>query len=417
MKSRIYFIALLALFSLQHQAQWNLIDTLTYGNLNSINFINADTGFAHNEQGIMRRTWDGGQSWDTMSIKFTGYVYDVDFGSAMVGYAVGGAWFPHSTYYPLAILKTIDGGLTWDSIFSGGSGGVFSHVEVLSDNEFFATSQYGMIHSDDGGQTFDTVSVSNLPWGTEQYSRIRFLSATHGYVLSRSNSFVGNLQNLYETTDGGKTWQSIHDDSTYNFSNDFVMTASGTGVIVGNDSYVLRTTNNGANWQKIPLTNLTLLLTQIEEVDGHLFALGSVGADTTSGVYYSSDWGDTWQQQFSIHWRTGGVVDLSIPSADAGYFVTWRDIYKNDQLVSLEETQSIHFEIYPNPASEILSIKLRESDKASYNIYNILGKKVIDGVLDNDGVNRISVGHLNSGVYVLEVFQGGTSVTRKWIKE
>lgn len=417
MKSKIYFIALLALFSLQHHAQWNRIDTLTFGSLNSINFMNADTGFAHNEQGIMRRTWDGGQSWNTMSITFTGYVYDVDFGSAMVGYAVGGAWFPHSTNYPLAILKTVDGGLTWDSIFSGNQGGVFTHVEVLSDNEFFATSQYGMLHSDDGGQTFDTVSVSNLPWGSEQYTRVRFLNATHGYVLSRSNSFVGNLQNLYETTDGGNTWQSVHDDSTYNFSNDFVMTASGTGVIVGNDSYVLRTTNNGANWQKIPLTNPTLLLTQIEEVDGHLFALGSVGADTTSGVYYSSDWGDSWQQQFSIHWRTGGVVDLSIPSADAGYFVTWRDIYKNDQLVSLEEPQTIHFEIYPNPASEVVSIKLTESGTASYNIYTILGQKVMEGVLNDEGESRISVGELKSGVYVIEMVQGKLRVKKRFVKK
>lgn len=205
MKSKIYFIAILALFSLQHTAQWNRIDTLTFGSLNSINFMNADTGFAHNEQGVMRRTLDGGQSWDTASMIFTGYIHDVDFASSTVGYAVGGAWFPFGTYYPLAILKTTDGGLTWDSIFSGNQGGVFTHIEVLSDNEFFATSQYGMLHSDDGGQTFDTVSVSNLPWGAEQYTRVRFLNATHGYVLSRSNSFVGNLQNLYETTDGGNT--------------------------------------------------------------------------------------------------------------------------------------------------------------------------------------------------------------------
>ena len=39
------------------------------------------------------------------------------------------------------------------------------------------------------------------------------------------------------------------------------------------------------------------------------------------------------------------------------------------------------------------------------------------GVLDDEGVSRISVGQLGSGVYVLEVFQGGTSVTRKWIKK
>lgn len=194
------------------------------------------------------------------------------------------------------------------------------------------------------------------------------------------------------------------------------MTASGMGVIVGNDSHIFRTTNNGANWQKVPLANPTLLLTQIEEVDGHLFALGSVGADTTSGVYYSSDWGDSWHEQFSIHWRDGGVVDLSIPSVDAGYFVTWRDIYKNDQLVSLEEPQTIHFEIYPNPASEVVSIKLTESGTASYNIYTILGQKVMEGVLDNEGEIRIPVGELNSGVYVIEMVQGKQRVKKRFVK-
>ncbi|MDZ7848393.1 MAG: hypothetical protein U5L96_17480 [Owenweeksia sp.] len=83
--------------------------------------------------------------------------------------------------------------------------------------------------------SFDTASVSNLPFGTEQYSRIRFLNANKGYVLGRSNFFTGKLQNLYETNDGGQSWNSIHADSAYNFSVDFVMNAAGNGLIIGND--------------------------------------------------------------------------------------------------------------------------------------------------------------------------------------
>lgn len=417
MKFKIYFIAILALFSLQHHAQWNQIDSITRGNINSINFINADTGFVYAQPGTIWRTSNGGQSWDSIAINFTGYLNDMDFANDSVGYAVGGAWFPHGVHYPYAIYKTIDAGLSWDSIHVGGNGGEFTHVAAVSEMEFFATSQEGMIHSDDGGQTYDTVSVSNLPWGTEQYTRVRFLNSNEGYVLARSNLFTGHLFKLFKTTDGGDSWHSIHADSVLNFSLDFVMTAQGNGLIVGNESYVLRTNNGGNSWQQVPISDISFFIHQIEEVDGHIYGLGSDSDDTTSVLFYSPDFGSSWQKQYSTTWTSGGLVDLSIPSTTAGYFATWRLVYKNDQLISLKESEPSDFEMYPNPASEVLSIKLIESGVASYNIYTILGQKVMKGVLFDEGESRISVGDLNSGVYVIEMVQGKQRVNKRFVKK
>ncbi len=418
MKSKIYLFTLLIVFTLTGQAQWVQIDSITLGAVNSINFMNADTGFVHTTAGSLRRTGNGGQTWDSIPITFSGYINDIDFASANVGYAVGGAWFPFGTNYPFAILKTTDGGFSWDSIYSGTNGGLFTHVSALSDNEFYATSPPAMVHSDDGGLTFDTVIVSkSLPAGAEEYSRVRFLNATKGYVMGRAAFFVGHRVNLYETNDGGKTWQIIHTDSVTNFINDFVMTPSGNGIIVGNGSYLLRTTNGGNTWQTVPMANANVLLYQVEEVGGFLYAMGSDASDTTSCMFYSPDWGTTWQKQFSRKASAGGIVDMSITPSGVGYFSTWRNVFKNDKLVSLQEAVSRGFELYPNPAKDVVYIKLPNSGAAAVYVYNSLGQKVRELVIEGSSTFEFNVSSLTAGIYVLEIQQGRTGFTKKLIKE
>ncbi len=378
--------------------------------------MNADTGFVYNNPGIIWRTANGGQTWDSIPLNFTGYINDMAFANSSVGYAVGGAWFPHGVHYPYAIYKTTDAGLTWDSIHVGGTGGVFDHVATASANEFYATSNEGMLHSADGGQTYDTVSVTNLGWGTEQYTRVRFLSATEGYVLSRSNFFTGHLFNLYKTTNGGQNWQSIHADSALNFSLDFVMTPQGNGLIVGNDSYVLRTTNGGNSWDTVPLAS-KIFLYKIEEVAGHLYAIGNDVSDTTSCIFHSSDWGSSWQKQFSKKASTGHIVDMSITSSGVGYFTDWRNVYKNSKLISLQESLNGGFELYPNPASDVVSIKLVDAGPAEVYVYNSVGQIVLEFSGNGNSQFKLEVSALKTGLYLLEVKQGDSSFVRRFIKE
>ncbi len=416
-KFKAYFLPLLALFSINSHAQWSQIDSINSGNINSINFINADTGFVYNQPGVIRRTANGGQSWDTIGIDFTGYIYDMDFNSNSVGYAVGGAWFPHGRHYPYAIFRTTDAGQSWDSVYSGINGGVFTNVEVIDDNEFFATGSFGMVHSIDGGLSLDTVNVSTLPFGAEVYERIRFLNAGHGYVIGRAGFFGGTLVNLYETADGGQSWQSIYSDSTISFTSDFVMTSSGRGIIVGNGDYIERTTNGGNSWQTIAMADPDLLLYHIEEVDDHLYAIGSHDADTITGIFYSSDWGSTWQRQFAIKGVNGNIVDISIPSSGAGYFATWREVYKNKQLISLPEPRNFHFELYPNPASGEVFIELPTNDGVQVQLFNLHGQKVMEFASVGEAIRTIDVSGFKPGMYILNITYDGQSFSRRLVKE
>ncbi|MDZ7848392.1 MAG: hypothetical protein U5L96_17475 [Owenweeksia sp.] len=86
-----------------------------------------------------------------------------------------------------------------------------------------------------------------------------------------------------------------------------------------------------------------------------IYAKGSNGVDTTNGIYYSPDWGNTWQKLFSRKTNAGGaIMDMSIPGSGVGYLTLWRSVYKNDNLISLPEPINEGFGFYPNPTTGIV---------------------------------------------------------------
>lgn len=71
--------------------------------------------------------------------------------------------------------------------------------------------------------------------------------------------------------------------------------------------------------------------------------------------------------------------------------------------------------IFPNPTKSKLTIKSSKSDITGIEMYNILGTKVLtDNILNNDVVD---VSNLSAGVYLLKVFSGNNSVTKRVIIE
>ncbi len=65
-----------------------------------------------------------------------------------------------------------------------------------------------------------------------------------------------------------------------------------------------------------------------------------------------------------------------------------------------------YIKAYPNPANNIYSIDISGdySDLLNYEIYSIEGRKLQSGQINNKATNRLDISNINSGIYLLKVF-------------
>ena len=64
------------------------------------------------------------------------------------------------------------------------------------------------------------------------------------------------------------------------------------------------------------------------------------------------------------------------------------------------EINNVSFDIYPNPASDVINIK-SNAQRYEYQMINSLGQVVLEGV--SSGENTISVANMKNGIYFLRL--------------
>ncbi|MDO5969397.1 T9SS type A sorting domain-containing protein [Flavivirga aquimarina] len=88
--------------------------------------------------------------------------------------------------------------------------------------------------------------------------------------------------------------------------------------------------------------------------------------------------------------------------------------YTNDVLNTLNTSTfelDSSFSIYPNPSTNVLNVQSTLGGEINYTIYNITGKQVLKGTIENDIINH----NLTSGLYLLKLDNGSLSTTKKII--
>jgi hypothetical protein len=87
------------------------------------------------------------------------------------------------------------------------------------------------------------------------------------------------------------------------------------------------------------------------------------------------------------------------PITDLVEDVIWQ---RSSPVLSLdEESADVQVKVYPNPATEFITIDT-DIHAANYAIVDLMGKKVTAGTVDNHA-NKINVSGLNAGTYVLQL--------------
>ncbi len=156
------------------------------------------------------------------------------------------------------------------------------------------------------------------------------------------------------------------------------------------------------SWQTATETNNAYFEIQ-KSIDGGQFS--SVGRIKSKG-------NTTAKQSYSYEDNLGSnrpkKIYYRLKMVDKNYNTTYAKVIEINA-----KWRSADFRIFPNPANTELTIFLSSSDKAEIEISNAMGKLI----MKNGNKTKIDISTLSKGLYFINVKQGETRGTQKFIKE
>ena len=126
---------------------------------------------------------------------------------------------------------------------------------------------------------------------------------------------------------------------------------------------------------------------------------------------------DTWpffeDQYILLNVAMGGVAGAIDPGfSESAMVIDYVRVYQNTSL-STDDVFASKFSVYPNPSDEadILNIRTTEQiDKVE--LFNTLGQRVLN---ETSNTNQLDIQNIRTGIYLLKIYSGNKSVTKRVI--
>jgi photosystem II stability/assembly factor-like uncharacterized protein len=231
-----------------------------------------DAMVAVGERGHILISTDGGESWHQQESPTRTMLTAVFFHDRNLGWAVG---------HDSAILRTADGGTTWELVhWAPEDESPFFDVWFSDADNGIAIGAYGAYYeTTDGGSTWSSRWISDDDWHLHQIARSE---TGRLYIAAEAGS-------VYRSDDGGENWISL--PSLYEGSYFGVLPLEGDSVLLfGLRGHLYRSEDAGENWQEIDTGTVAMLTDGIRLEDGTIVIVGLAGA-----VLKSSDGGHTFE--------------------------------------------------------------------------------------------------------------------------
>jgi hypothetical protein len=132
----------------------------------------------------------------------------------------------------------------------------------------------------------------------------------------------------------------------------------------------------------------------------------------------SGDWSFTWKSPAT---NEGNVTFYTAVNATNDNRGTSGDqvVLANTSVgvLGISEAKQLHFDMFPNPASENLTIQLPSgSENASITFYDYTGKIAFTQNISQTN-NRVNLQHLSSGIYIVKVISDDKIGSQKFVKK
>lgn len=408
MKKTITLIASMLVITISEAQTWTTLTSGSTSNFKSIHFPTSSVGYVTGTNGTILKTINGGTTWQSMTSNYPGYFFwDVHFTSADTGFVCGES-NPGTNPAGLGIiLKTINGGINW-TVSMSGNASPFRDLFVLNRDTVFVCGgselRWSKIYkSVDGGTNWGEI-------GTSAFDRfvggMYFLNSEKGF-LADYESGMGTIHQFetewLATTDGGISFTSniIPGSTSYwNFSTDFPNQLTG---YMSRSTYstgpvsIRKTIDGGNNWTENAIPGFS----------GSIYGLDFITQDTGyvvggSGVIMkTNDGGSSWVSE-----NSGVTDDLSSVyfvndalgfAAGSNGKILKRTSITTGMAANYLSDESLN--VYPNPFSLSVFVK-GTNEKGELILFDITGKEIMRQKT-SVGETKLNTENISSGFYLL----------------
>ena len=348
---------------------------------------------------LTNSTWDAIMGGDGMECKIDHYDDNIIYAE----YQYGG------------IRKTNNGGNNWNNIKPVSyEGGWNTPYEMHSSNNNLIVIGYEEVYrSETAGAIWDSISYNVS--GGQALKSIALAPSEEDYI------YAATYSSIKVTKDAGATWVNIKPGiPNYNITDVTVANNNPDRVWVTLSQYnsshkIYESIDGGLNWINITATGLPNLpvncIVYQHSTNDDLY----VGTDV--GVYYKNNTMTDWVpfmnglpnvivKELEIHYTEG-----TISAATFGRGV-WKSTL-NTQPLSISENNIKSFDIYPNPATEQITINITSNiiNNLTATIYSITGQSILEKEVSSTST-VINTANLAKGYYILKLSnKKGSSVS------
>ncbi len=255
------------------------------------------------------------------------------------GWAVGDPhWDQNTRQFTGTIIKTADGGVTWNHQDAGVTDAL-NGVCFVNASQGWAVGDNGTIlRTTDGGSHWTRQTVAT----TDSFRSVAFTDASNGWATSdratryseASGDFVGWEAAIWHTSDGGQTWARQTIPASVNLLKRIVFVNANVGFAAGlkqtgfdvfgdpeSRGAIYGTTDGGRTWKEVYVTASGLTFTALYFTDasnGWASGFPHSSSNSDACTYRTSDGGKTWQPQ-ELGSFNAQVRDLHMLDNNRGY--------------------------------------------------------------------------------------------------
>ena len=370
---------------MQTEGEWNLVNSLPGTRFSAVNIGIDGTLYAWSNgpttvaaEGLYKST-DGGDNWENIGPNIGSYfeteIWHVELSQSDPDLIlIGGNNFGLNGWESM-IYRSTDGGETWVNVFMGPANDSFKYISIdpnSDDKTIYAAykseSAGGFIKSLDGGNVWLPIN-NGLPPTAKWAGAILCDSTNSDIVYGGLGGYGGIPGTIFKSIDGGSNWiQTSVSMSNYCKVTDFMISPLDHNVVYAATSYDgVFMAEDGETWQAandgLPAGNITGFSSVYQDENESWLFLAST---FTNSAFLTTIWEST---------GTGMTLNNEVKKG---------------------------FVIFPNPASEVITIDLGHIENKSGNIkiYNLAGKEIrTTKVYKNNVMIKISVDKLGAGIY------------------